>query len=350
MSSMSLGSLADPKMHHEPISIQGHSPQQLAGFVESLLRIRLVEQHLAHMRRDGHIGGPVHLGAGQEAVAVGVSASLRHTDRIFGGHRSHSHILAMGSSIHGLFAEVLGKDTGLSKGMGGSMHLWDIAHGFAGSVPIVAGTVPLAVGAGLAAKISGTDAVGVAYFGDGAMEEGAVHEALNLARVLELPVLFVVENNLFSSHMHISLRQPADRTARFADAHRIRSEVVDGNDVVAVADATARLVDGARKGQGPGFLEAITYRWYGHVDWRDDIDVGIARSTDELKQWKERDPMRRLCLALEAAGQWSAERTSKLEAALHEEIAVAWQRAMDDPYPPKSALLDRVYAKAGSKR
>lgn len=339
-----LGDLADPAKYHEPINIQDRDIAVLKIQLRKMLTIRLVEQHLALMRKDGLIGGPVHLGVGQEAVAVGVSECLRSSDKVFGAHRSHSHVLALGSSIRGLFAEVLGKDTGLSCGMGGSMHLWDEPRGFYGSVPIVAGTVPLAVGAALAAKLSGTDDVGVSYFGDGAVEEGAVQESLNLARILNVPVLFVVENNLFASHMHIRLRQPFNATARFAVAHGIPFEIVDGNDVVAVNMAAERLVSRARCGGGPGFLEAVTFRWYGHVDWRDDVDVGINRSMEDLANWRARDPVSRLIAALEQAGGWSAREQAAVVDELGREISAAWDQAMNDPWPHADALLSRVHA------
>jgi pyruvate dehydrogenase E1 component alpha subunit len=342
--SMNLGELADARFGHEPLAIDGFDADRLRAQLKAMLRIRLVEQHLAAMRRDGHIGGPVHLGVGQEAVAVGVSQWLRRSDRVFGAHRSHSHLLALGSSIHGLFAETLGKDTGLSRGMGGSMHLWDGPNGFYGSVPIVAGTVSLAVGAALAARMQGTDDVGVAYFGDGAVEEGVVHESLNLARVLEAPVLFVVENNLFASHMHISLRQPSNSTARFAAAHDIPAAVVDGNDICAVQRAAEALIGRARAGKGPGFLEAVTFRWYGHVDWREDVDVGVNRSVEDLSNWRARDPVERLAASMRQRGWWSDAMHADAVGSLRSEIDVAWAQAVADPHPPTEALLDRVYA------
>jgi TPP-dependent pyruvate/acetoin dehydrogenase alpha subunit len=347
MLNMSLGDLAKPTEYQAPIEINGRDMELLREHLRTMIMIRLVEQHLATMRRDGHIGGPVHLGVGQEAVAVGVSQSLRASDRVFGAHRSHSHVLALGSSYQALFAEILGKETGLSKGMGGSMHLWDGPRGFFGSVPIVGGTVALAVGAALAAKLQGIDAVGVSYLGDGACEEGVVHESLNLARVLDAPTLFVVENNLFSSHMHISLRQPGDSTARFAAAHGIPFEVVDGNDVLAVADAASRLIEGARAGHGPGFLEAVTYRWLGHVDWRDDVDVGVARSKADLTEWHRRDPIARLRIALESAGSWSPDEDAAFRSELSSAIEAAWAEAVSDPWPSGGALLDRVYSGDG---
>lgn len=339
-----LGALADPLNCHGKINISGLDKDVLTGYLRQMVWIRMAEQTIAKKRSEGLIGGPVHLGAGQEAIAVGVSAALTHTDRVFSGHRSHSHLLAMGSSLHGLFAEVLGKETGHSHGMGGSMHLWDQPRGFYGSVPIVAGTVPLAVGAGMAAKMQGTRDISVAYFGDGAIEEGVVHESLNLASLLKTPVLFVVENNLFASHMHISLRQPKDSTARFAVANDIHYAVVDGNDVVAVAKAAGELIGRARDGNGPGFLEAVTYRWYGHVDWRDDVDVGVNRSVEHLANWRARDPVRRLVDAMIDAKIWSQDQTAALEADFASEIAQAWDQAMNDPYPSETALLDRVYA------
>lgn len=340
-----LGDLCDPTKYQEPIDITGCSSSLLRTQLKTMTLIRMAEQELALRRKQGLIGGPVHLGAGQEAVAVGVASALRPTDRVFGGHRSHSHILAMGSSLSGLFAEVLGKQTGLSKGMGGSMHLWDGPRGFLGAVPIVAGTVSLAVGAGLAAKLQASGDVSVAYFGDGAVEEGAMHESLNLARVLKVPTIFVAENNFFSSHMHIGLRQPLNGLARFADAHDIECEVVDGNDVVLMSKAAERLITRARNGGGPGFIEAVTFRWYGHVDWRDDIDVGVNRSMTDIANWKARDPISRLRAALQNQSMWSENDENELRKQLTEDIDAAWQTAMNAPWPSPEVLLDYVYSK-----
>mgnify|MGYP003403627422 FL=1 len=343
---LSLGSSANPSRHQGPISVAGRDPQTLRDMYRSMLNIRLVEQKLAKMRELGMIGGPVHLGVGQEAAAVGVSQHLRATDRVFGAHRSHSHALALGASVEGLFAEVLGRDTGLSRGMGGSMHLWDQPNGFYGSVPIVAGTVPLAVGAALAAKMQQSGDVAVSYLGDGAVEEGVVHESLNLASQLGVPVIFVVENNLFASHMHMSLRQPSDSTARFAEANAIRYAVVDGNDIGEVSDVANELISRAREGGGPGFIEAVTFRWYGHVDWREDIDVGVNRASDDLENWRLRDPVQRLLSALISHGYWTDNEAEELRSTLDEEIERAWLSASQAPFPPPEALLDRVYFQA----
>lgn len=344
MNEWSLGELAIPGGFQGAIDLSEVDAEKLFSSLEMMLCIRLAERCMANGRRDGLIGGPVHLGVGQEAIAVGVASQLRRTDRVFGGHRSHSHVLSLGASLHRLFAEVLGKDTGLSRGMGGSMHLWDQANGFYGSVPIVAGTVSLAVGAGLAAKLQKTDDMAVAYLGDGAMEEGVVHESLNLARMLKAPVLFVVENNLFASHMHISLRQPKDATARFAAANDMPFAIVDGNDVVAVREGAAKLIARARAGEGPGYLEAVTYRWYGHVDWREDIDVGVQRSVEAMASWRKRDPISRLVSGLIAAKVCSAEEAAEMESRVAKQVDEAWKQALNDPYPNEATLLERVYA------
>ena len=309
-----------------------------------MILIRKTEQYLAKARKEGLIGGPVHLGAGQEAIAVGISELLQSSDRVFGAHRSHSHLLALNPDFYKLFAEVLGKETGFSKGMGGSMHLFDQSSGFYGSVPIVAGTVSLAVGAAMAARMQGTNDIGVAYIGDGAVEEGVVHESFNLAKVHNAPILFVIENNLFASHMHISLRQPSDMTSRFAIANDIPHKLLDGNDVCSIYRSASEQISNMRSSGGPMFLELVTYRHYGHVDWRDDIDVGVERSLDDVSNWKERDPISRLFKTMVSNDIWSIEQKADFEDKLDKSIQKAWDKAMEDSYPKNSATLDYVYS------
>lgn len=342
--SNNLNQLADPAAFHESIEIDGVETDVLKKMLKSMITIRKSEQQLALGRKNGLIGGPVHLGVGQEAIAVGISQSLQSTDRVFGAHRSHSHLLALNPDFYRLFAEVLGKETGFSRGMGGSMHLYDQPSGFYGSVPIVAGTVSLAVGAAMAAKMQGTQDVGLAYIGDGAVEEGVVHESFNLAKIQEAPMLFVIENNLFASHMHISLRQPSDMVSRFAIANEIPHKLVDGNDVVAVLNAAREQILDMRAGAGPRFLELVTYRWYGHVDWRDDVDVGVDRSQDDIENWRARDPVARLSKAMMDAGLWSASEELALNEELDASISDAWDQAMIDPYPALNATLEYVYS------
>jgi TPP-dependent pyruvate/acetoin dehydrogenase alpha subunit len=339
-----LKGLYNPEKYQNPITIDIQDIGTLKKALGSMFLIRKVEQQLALGKKNGLIGGPVHLGAGQEAIAIGVSQNLKKTDRVFGTHRSHSHLLALNPDPYRLFAEVLGKVTGFSKGMGGSMHLYDKPNGFYGSAPIVAGLVSLAVGAAMASKLQKKDDIGVAYIGDGAIEEGVTHESFNLAKIQKAPVLFVIENNLFASHMHISLRQPSNMISRFAVAHDIPYKLVDGNDVVAVAKASKELVDDIRAGKGPSLIELVTYRWYGHVDWRDDVDVGVDRSLDDLNNWKARDPIARLSKAMIQAGVWSVEQEQLLEKEMDEKIYSAWNMAMNDPYPSPDSTLKYVYS------
>ncbi len=338
-----LKKFTDPKELHDPLCVSGYETKFLMEILERMILIRLSEEKLAEERKNGTIKGPVHLSAGQEAIAVGLSRNLKKTDRVFGAHRSHSHILSLNPSHYKLFAEVLARDTGFSRGMGGSMHLVDMNSGFYGSVPIVSGTVPLAVGAGFDAKISNTNDIGVSYLGDGALEEGVVHESLNLSKVLPAPVLFVVENNLYASHMHMSFRQPYESTLRFAEANLIKNEMVDGNDVLAIYELSKKLIDYSRKSKQPSYLEAFTYRHYGHVDWRKDIDVGVERTEKNIKNWEKRDPIKRLYAGMLEAKIITESDLKDIYTFLRQDINESWDKALKDPYPSPKDMLDRVY-------
>lgn len=222
------------------------------------------------------------------------------------------------------------------------MHLIDTEHQLFGTVPIVAATIPIATGAGLAAKMEKGTSVAVSFFGDGATEEGVFHESLNFASLMRLPIVFVCENNLFSSHLHISLRQPRNSVSRFAEAHAIKWERVDGNDIVAVDNTAGRAIDAARNGLGPRFIEAVTYRWRGHVGHSEDLDVGVRRR-DDLAAWKKRDPIGRLAKALLQAGIIGQEILDQKWVDIRKEVADAWTTAKRDPFPAPEALLGRVY-------
>lgn len=343
----SLGSLADPSARHDDIVLPDRA-EKFVGALERMVVIRSAEERIAEMVESGVIRCPCHLAIGQEAPAIGVAMHLRGTDRGFGAHRSHSHFLAAGGSLRSLFAEVLGRDTGASRGMGGSMHLISRENGFFGSVPIVGATIPIAVGAGLAARMSGHGDVAVSYFGDGATEEGGFHESMNLAVTLRAPVLFVCENNLFASHLHIRHRQPAESLVRYAVAHCVPFARVDGNDVVEVARVAGEALGRMRSANGPFFLECITYRWRGHVGHREDEDVGVKRK-DDLATWKKRDPILRLSRALETAGIVEPGHLDSVLAAVKARIDTAWHEATRDPFPPPSAMLDRTWTRASSR-
>lgn len=342
--SNSLGALANPCFGSESISVFEYAQETLTEFLEKMIFIRMVEEQIAELVKNNEVHCPCHLGVGQEAIAVGIAQHLRKDDRAFGNHRSHCHYLAMGGSASKMIDEIFGKATGCSKGMGGSMHLYAGDVGFQGSVPIVAGTIPMAVGAALAAKLQKKDIVAIAYFGDGACEEGVVHESLNLASIMKLPVIFVVENNMYSSHMDIAQRQPYDSVARFARSHAVESRVVDGNDVIAVSNAAGELIARARKGDGPGFLEGVTYRWLGHVGANHDIDVGVRRSISELDAWKARDPIKRLELAMKNLKIYDQNHFDQFKEKTAGDLERMVIEARNAPWPEYSALLDYVYS------
>lgn len=339
----SLGNLADADRYHEPLSIDADDTTALLNGLQRMILIRVVEEKIGDMVSQGVVKCPCHLAIGQEAPAVGVAGYVRKSDRVFGAHRSHGHFLALGGSPHGLLAEVQGKDTGVSRGMGGSMHLIDIPNGLFGTVPIVGATIPIAVGAGLAAKMDGNGDMAVSFFGDGATEEGAFHESMNLAATMKVPVLFVCENNFFSSHLHINLRQPDTSVCRYAEAHRVGWARADGNDLAAVRAVTKEAVEAIRAGEGPRFLELVTYRWRGHVGHREDEDVGVKRK-DDLAAWKLRDPISRLAVALESIGALDRQQLKGYWTDAHSVVEEAWAAATHDGYPPAKALLSRVYS------
>lgn len=338
-----LGKLANPYLETPNLHSEPFSKEDLVLFFKEMLNIRLVEELIAKLVNQGLAKCPCHLSIGQEAVPVGISKYLRKTDRVFGAHRSHGHYLALGGSSYRLLAEVLGKETGCSKGMGGSMHIVDRENGFAGSVPIVAGTVPLAVGAALAAKMDGDKDIAVAYFGDGACEEGIIHESLNAAMSMGLPVLFVVENNLFSSHLDIHLRQPSNKVSRFAEAHKMNHVVIDGNDVCEVGRVAQKMIQDCRENHTPGFIEAVTYRLLGHVGADPNIDVGLKRKSEDISAWKKRDPINRIKLLLiqeyDLQEVFFQELEERKRAALQKEL----EQALKDPYPPLNFLSKFLY-------
>ena len=322
----SLGDLVNPDKYQEPINISDFDTNNLMDDLKQMYVIRRAEEIIAENIVTGLIKCPCHLGIGQEATAVGLSRYLRSSDRVFGGHRSHTHYLGLRGSVYKLFAETLGKLDGCSKGMGGSMHLYDPSIGFGGSVPIVGASVPIATGAALAAKKDNVGDIAVSYLGDSACEEGAVQESFNLASIMKLPIIFVVENNLFASHMHIDLRQPHNSTARFAEAHGIPFKVIDGNNLTDIYEASQEAVKYCRENKGPYFIEAITYRWRGHVGPREDTDVGAKRK-DDLNTWKKRDPIRRLKDSLINKNVLSENDFNEITKLIDKNLVEQWEKA-----------------------
>lgn len=276
----------------------------------------------------GLIGGAVHLSIGQEAVSVGVCAHLEPTDAAFSSHRSHGHAMAKGIPLRQVMAELMGREGGCCYGCGGSMHLFDPDHGFLGGNGIVGGQLPLALGPAFAAKYQGTRGVSVAFFGDGAANQGTLLESLNLAALWKLPVLFVCENNLYANSTPASLALPVPDVAPRARALGIPGEVVDGQDVLAVYDAAGRAVARARDGQGPTLLEMKTYRFEGHCGV-----AGEHQNPEECAQWRQRDPIRLLEQRLAAEGILAPAEQQALRAQAQAEVEDAEAFAIASPLP-----------------
>jgi pyruvate dehydrogenase E1 component alpha subunit len=255
---------------------------------EQMAIIRGTEKAAHDLFLAGLVKGTTHLAAGHEAVAVGASAALRPDDYVFATYRGHHHAMARGATPAECLAELMSKATGVCKAKGGSMHLTKASAGMLGSYAIVGAHLPLAAGAAWSARLRGTSQVAVAFFGDGATNIGAFHEALNLASVWSLPVLFICENNLYMEYTPIGSVTAAEHPAADrAASYRLPAEVIDGNDVVAVADAVGRAADHARAGDGPTVLEARTYRHFGHSR----TDPATYRPAEEVEQWLQRDPI-----------------------------------------------------------
>jgi pyruvate dehydrogenase E1 component alpha subunit len=279
----------------------------------------------------------LHLYIGQEAVATGVCAHLRPTDTVTSTHRPHGHAIAKGVSLRSIMAELFAKETGCCRGKGGSMHVGDIRVGMIPAIAIVGGGIPVAAGLALAAKMQRTDGVAVSFFGDGATNEGAFHEALNMAAIWDLPAVFVCENNLYAASTPIATAFKIQNIADRAAAYGMAAEIADGNDVLAVHDAAGRAITRARGGGGPTLLECKTYRLCGHSR----SDPRTYRSKDEEAEWARLDPILRLGEQLVAASLATADSLAALEKGVIAEIddAVAFAEASPSP-APEDALKD----------
>lgn len=255
-----------------------------------MLKIRLVEEEIVRRYGDYEMRCPVHICIGQEAVPAGISAHLHPKDIVFSAHRSHGHYLAKGADLEAMIAELYGRETGCARGRGGSQHLIDLEAGFMGSAPILASTISVGVGMAWAIKRRGEDRIVTIYFGDGATEEGAFHEALNFAGVNKLPVLFVCENNLYSVHTSLNIRQPDRGIYTFGPVNGMAGIKGNGNDVEEVWALARVALERARNDQGPTILELMTYRWQEHCGPNDDGMLGY-RSPAEIQDWKRRCPV-----------------------------------------------------------
>jgi len=307
-----------------------------------MLLIRRFEERAAEMYALGKIGGFLHLYIGQEAVAVGAISTLRTDDYVIAGYREHGHALAKGSDPRRLMAELFGRRDGVSRGKGGSMHLFDRAVNFLGGHAIVGGQLPIAVGAAFALKYEGRDQVVLCFFGDGAVPQGEFHESLNLAALWKLPVVFICENNRYAmgTAVHRALAQP--EIVRFADAYRMPGEACDGMDVLAVRECVGRAVVRAREARTPSLIEARTYRYRGHS--MRDPSAAIYRTREEVEREKQRDPILRFRERLMREGLLDDAGWRALADEVEARVAEAVAFADASPEPPPEWLLEDVYA------
>lgn len=316
----------------------------LLAMYATMLKIRKFEEKVAELVLSNEIVTPCHLYIGQEAIATGVSATLRKEDYVFSTHRSHGHYIAKGGDIKTLMAELYCKATGCSRGRGGSMHLSSLDVGFPGSSAIVAGTIPLAVGAALACSIEKSGKVSVAFFGDGAVNEGVFYESLNFAALKKLPTIFICENNLFSTHMPISACLADTCIYKKADAFNMSGVRIDGNNVAEVFRAAKKAVEDARLGKGPALIECMTYRWRGHVGPFYDVDKGL-RSEEELEYWMNRCPIKVLEEFLLVQEFISESDKNHIYENIEREIETALIFAKDSPHldPNNDKVLGDVF-------
>lgn len=314
---------------------------QVREALHKMLLIRRFEESAEEAYVRGLSYGTMHLSIGEEASAVGICAPLSDTDLITSTHRGHGHCIAKGGDIKRMFAEFLGKETGYSHGRGGSMHIADPTRGNLGANGVVGGGIPIAVGAALAAKRRQSGAVAVCFFGDGASNEGAFHESLNMASVWRLPVVFACENNKYGMSTSVERSMPVKDVAERAAAYAMPGVVVDGNNYAEVAEASFQAVERARRGEGPSLIECKTYRIRGHSK----SDRNLYRTKEEIESWVKRDPIALLEAELEALGLASRSEIEAIRAQVEDEIAEGLAFAEASPMPSPLEILRDVYTR-----
>jgi acetoin:2,6-dichlorophenolindophenol oxidoreductase subunit alpha len=314
-------------------------PQQLLDMYRNMAMIRHFDQRAVAEFHAGHIPGVVHAYIGQEAVAVGVCSALRRDDKIASTHRGHGHTIAKGADIKLMMAELFGRSNGYCHGKGGSMHIADFSVGMLGANGIVGAGMPIATGAALAAQLEGSDRVSVAFFGDGASNEGAFHGSLNLASIWKLPVIFVCENNRWAVSVPATYALSVEDVSARAAAYNIPGVTVDGADVLAVYEAAEQAVQRARAGAGPTLVECKTYRWRIHSEQRG--NPADPRPRDEVEIGPRHDPLKILGSSLQAQGVATAEQLEQIGSEVQQAVENAIDFAKFSPLPrPEDALLD----------
>jgi TPP-dependent pyruvate/acetoin dehydrogenase alpha subunit len=309
---------------------------------EQMLKIRVFEEHVNELYTSARMPGLAHLYIGEEAVAVGVCAALRRDDYITSTHRGHGHCLAKGASVDRMFAELLGKEAGYCRGKGGSMHIADQENGNLGANAIVGGSTAIATGAALSIKMRGTDQVAVCFFGDGALGQGMLYEAMNMASLWKLPVIYICENNFYNEYTHYSETTAGEIVARPA-AFALPTVEVDGQDIGAVYATSRQLVEHARQGEGPAFMLCNTYRYHGHHVG--DIQRSYYRSKEEEQQWMTlRDPLQLLSTWLIEQNMADTYSFEQIEQRVRAEVSAGVQFALDAPFPDLREVDQHVYA------
>lgn len=313
---------------------------ELLGFYRQMLLMRHLETRLTELSQQGLLRGSLHLAEGQEALPVGACAALKREDPITVTYRGHGYILAKGCALNKVLAEILGRETGFCRGRGGKMHITDLGHGVLGANGIVGGGVPIAVGAAMSAYIDGADKVAMTVFGDGTMNQGVVHESLNMAGLWKLPIIFLCENNLYAEMTPLTESTAVTELHTRLSAYGIQAVKIDGNDVMAVKEAVAEARKKCAAGKGPVFIEAMTYRTCGHYQ----NDPGTAyRTKDEVARWALGSPIERLKKLLVDSGASSAELT-KAENGAKEDVEKAIEFALNSPEPNPDELMEDVFA------
>jgi TPP-dependent pyruvate/acetoin dehydrogenase alpha subunit len=308
--------------------------------LRTMWRIRLFEERVGQLKRNLQVHGLIHLSIGGEGVAAAVCGQLRDDDAVYSGHRAHGHAIAKGAPINGVMAELMGRDSGLCHGVGGSMHLVDTDHGFMGATGVVGGNLPLALGTALTQHLKGTDQVTVAFFGDGAVQAGHFSESINLAALWELPLIFVCENNGMAEFTSREEHSTIERVSDVVAPYGFERTTVNGSDVPAVYDAFSRFVTEARKGKGPYLLECVTYRRRGHYEG----DPEKYRDPVAEQEWAERDPLARMTERAIKQG-WIDEATvNAIEREAAAEIEAAVAGARESPFPDPEIARSLVYA------
>ncbi|MGH2512243.1 MAG: thiamine pyrophosphate-dependent dehydrogenase E1 component subunit alpha [Candidatus Limnocylindrales bacterium] len=310
------------------------------GALARMWLIRAFEEKASELFARGRIKGLLHLGIGQEGTAVGATGALAPADLIVAGHRAHAHALAKGADPVRLLAEIAGRRSGYCGGKGGSMHIAAPEVGFLTATGVVGGNIPLALGAAWAARQAGEGALAMAAFGDGAGQTGSFHEALNIASLWVLPMIFLCENNGYAEFTPLSAHTKVERLSRHAETYGIPATIVDGNDLLAVRSAMDDAIGRARSGAGPSFVEALTYRLHGHYEG----DPGKYRELSELAEWKSKDPIARFGSTLLERGLIDHDRLAQVEAGARSQVEAAAAAALAAPVPDAADLLTDVYA------